>query len=86
MRNSAFFLKNGISHFFVYGRVSPSQKACRGGASCLKTGIRMNLEKKMRENRPEKLNLAPKYRSVWTKTPKRFRKNSLTFERKRKGV
>lgn len=86
MRNSAFFLKNGISHFFVYGRVSPSQKACRGCVFCIKTGIRMNLEKKMRGNQPEKPNLAPKCRSVWKKTPKRFWKNSLTFEGKRKGV
>lgn len=64
----------------------PSQKACRGGASCLKMGIRMNLEKKMRGNRPEKPSLEPKCRSVWTKTPKRFRKNSLMFEGKHKGV
>ncbi len=27
----------------------------------------MNLEKKMRENRPEKPNLKPKCRSVWAK-------------------
>ena len=72
---------------FLYIAVGyPSQKACRGGASCIKTGIRMNLEKKMRENWSEKPNLTPKYRRVWTKTPKRFRKNSLTFEGKRKGV
>lgn len=46
----------------------------------------MNLEKKMRENRPEKPNLKPKCRSVWAKAPKHFWKNSLTFEGKRKGV
>lgn len=42
----------------------------------------MNLEKKMRGNRPEKPNFAPKCRSVWKKVPKGFRKNSLTFEGK----
>lgn len=46
----------------------------------------MNLEKKMRENRPEKPNLKPKCRSVWAKASKHFWKNSLTFEGKRKGV
>ena len=43
----------------------------------------MNLDKKMWENLPEKPNLKPKCRSIWKKTPKRFRKNSLTFGRKR---
>lgn len=46
----------------------------------------MNLEKKMRGNWLEKPDLAPKYRSVWKKTPKRFRKNSLMFGRKRKCI
>lgn len=46
----------------------------------------MNLDKKMWENLPEKPKLKPKCRSIWKKTPKRFRKNSLTFGRKRKCV
>lgn len=86
MRNSAFFLNGGILHFLCIILGYPFQKACRGGVSCIKTGIWMNLEKKMRENWPEKPSLEPKCRSVWKKVPKGFRKNSLTFEGKRKGV
>ncbi len=86
MRNSAFFLNVGISHFFCRRFYYPSQKPSERGDFCVKTKGGADLGNQIRENLCEKWDFGRKSRGVWKKTPKSFLENSFTFGGKRKCV
>lgn len=72
MRNSAFFLNVGISHFFCRRFYYPSQKPSGWGDFCVKTKVWADLANQMRENLCEKRDFGQEFRNIWKKTPKRF--------------
>jgi len=89
MRNSAFFLNGGISHFFCRRFYYPSQKPSGRGVFCIKTKVWADLGNQTRENLCEKRDFGQKtetfgrkHRNVFEKTFLRLKKNTSAFESK----